>query len=100
MDQDTQQRKTAAYTANRNKEATTMYEIRENLNSLALWMKIVLCIFSGGLYGAVYRFCSGTKQGLFVGLIWPFVNAALCGVPSIIDIITVCTDGKPTLFTD
>ena len=40
-----------------------MYEIRENLNSLAPWMKIVLCIFSGGLYGAVYRFCSGTKQG-------------------------------------
>lgn len=77
-----------------------MSEIRTKIEAMPLWMKVLLCIFSGGLFGGVYRFCSGTQQGMFVGFLWPVINGVLCGIPSLIDLITCCTNGKPTVITE
>lgn len=77
-----------------------MSELRAKMDALPLWMKVILAIFVGPFYGGIYRFCSGTNQGIFVGLLWVVFSGALCGIPLIIDLITVITSGKPTVLVD
>ncbi len=68
-----------------------MAEFRKALNSLPLWLKIILALpgLDGIVYG-VYRICRGDLPNVILGIVWIPLGAA---IGWIVDIFCLLTKG-------
>ena len=72
--------------------------MRQTLDNLHLIIKLILIIFVGGLYGAIYRIAGGGAKNIIIGIIWLFTGG-IFGIGVIVDLVTIILKGKPTILT-
>ena len=74
-----------------------MSDIRKSIDNLPFILKVILIIFFGPIYGAIYRLLGGQVKDIVIGIVW-FFTSGIFGIGWIIDVVTVILKGKPTIL--
>lgn len=72
--------------------------MRKTLDDLHLLIKLILIIFVGPIYGAIYRIAGGELKNIIIGILW-LITGGVFGIGVIVDLVTIILKGKPTILT-